>query len=133
MSSFTSNFRSESRVLLSVALVFAVGEGALRMGVQHLSADVQHIRSIPARAERLSHASGLRILFLGNSLTREGVRLGVIGGQLSCPGPVALEAAYPDNATVLDWYYLFRNDFGGERAPNVLVLNFARGQLTNAS
>ena len=39
----------------------------------------------------------------------------------------------PDDTTILDWYYLFRNDFGGERAPKVLVLSYARGQLTDAT
>ena len=133
MSSFTSNFRSEGRVLVSVAVVLAIGEAVLRLGGQRLSADVQHIRSIPARADRLAHAEGLRILFLGNSLTREGIRLDVVQEHLGCTSPVALERVFPDDTTILDWYYLFRNDFGGDRAPNVLVLSYARGQLTDAT
>ena len=40
---------------------------------------------------------------------------------------------FPDDTTILDWYYLFRNDFGSRRAPNVLVLSYARGQLTDAT
>jgi hypothetical protein len=133
MSSFTSNFRSEGRVLVTVAVVLAIGEAVLRLGGQRLSADVQHIRSIPARADRLAHADGLRILFLGNSLTREGVRLDVVQEHFDCTPPVALERVFPDDTTILDWYYLFRNDFGGERAPKVLVLSYARGQLTDAT
>ncbi len=118
---------------MAVGVVLAIGEAVLRVGGQRLSADVQHIRSIPARAERLAKADGLRILFLGNSLTREGVRLDVVQQQLDCRSPVALERVFPDDTTILDWYYLFRNDFEGRRAPNVLVLSYAKGQLTDAT
>jgi hypothetical protein len=118
---------------VTVAAVLALGEAVLRVGGQRLSADVQHIRSIPARAERLAKADGLRILFLGNSLTREGVRLDVVQEQLGCRPPAALERVFPDDTTILDWYYLFRNDFAGQKAPSVLVLSFAKGQLTDAT
>jgi hypothetical protein len=133
MSLFTSNFRSEARVLATVAVVLASAEATLRVGGQRLSADVQHIRSIPVRAERLAKADGLRILFLGNSLTREGIRLEFVQEQLGCRPPVALERVFPDDTTILDWYYVFRNDFGGRMAPNVLVLSYAKGQLTDAT
>ena len=116
-----------------VAVVLALGEAVLRLAGQRLSADVQHIRSIPARAERLAKADGLRILFLGNSLTREGVRLDVVQEQMGCRPPATLERVYPDDTTILDWYYVFRNDFAGKRAPDVLVLSHARGQLTDAT
>lgn len=135
MSSFTSNFRSEGRVLLTVAAVALACEAALRLGSERLSVDIAHIRTIPAVAAALRETGGVRVLFLGNSLTREGLELESVRAELSCgpSNPVTSRVVHPDDTTVLDWYYLFRRDFGGRGAPEYLVLSFVREQLSDST
>ena len=133
MSLFTSDFRSEGRVLLSVVIIAAFAEGGLRLGLGRLASDVKHIRTIPRIAERLARAQGPRVLFVGNSLTRAGIHLDVVARELSCRPPIAFERVHPDDSMVLDWYYLFRNDFGGRLAPDYVVVDFMRGQLRNSA
>jgi hypothetical protein len=40
---------------------------------------------------------------------------------------------YPDDTTILDWYYLFRHDFGAGNAPDYVVLSYALQQLADGS
>ena len=133
MSSFTSNFRSEARVLLCTALLATFFEGALRLGLGRMASDVRHIRTIPRVAERLASASGTRVLFVGNSLTRAGIRLDVVAREMPCQPPIAFERVHPDDSNVLDWYYMFLNDFPGRLAPDYVVLDFMRNNLSNSA
>jgi len=135
MSSFTSNFRSEARVLLIVLAAIAAVEGALRLWGDRLSSDIAHIRTIPSVASGIAGLSGTRVLFIGNSLTRHGLHLEDFDRGLGCPPGSAVSTArvYPDDTTVLDWYYLYRKEFVGRSAPDVLVLQYVRGQLSDAT
>ncbi len=134
MSLFTSNFRSESKVLLTLVAVAAACELGLRIGSERLSSDIAHIRSIPAVAAALRGRDGEQLLFLGNSLTREGVDLATVRGELQCgPAGVSAESVHPDDTTILDWYYLYRNNFSSENALDWMVIPFVRGQLSDGT
>lgn len=135
MNSFISNSKSEGRVLLAVVALAALCEVSLRFGSDRLSADLAHIRTIPAVAATMAKAQGVRILFLGNSLTREGIDLDSVRAGLECRGStsVVCERVYPDDTTVLDWYYLFRHYFPGRSAPDCLVLGYVKQQLTDGT
>lgn len=134
MNSFISNFEPEARVLLFVAAVVLLCEGALRASAGRLSADVKHIRQIPALAAQMARARGERVLLLGNSLTREGVKIAHVRSALECGDgrPVFCEIAYPDDTAVLDWYYLFRHYFSGRSAPDYLVLGYVKDHLADS-
>lgn len=140
MSSSTSSsegrFRASRRwdlgalsVVLSLLLCAEVG---MRILEPRLSRDVEHIQAIPTIVDTLHAAPGPTVLFFGNSLTRNGVDLAVMEAELAGLGidEVALAAVYPDDTTVLDWYYLFDRIASSDgRAPDVLVVGFASWHL----
>jgi hypothetical protein len=131
MSSFTSNFRSEGRVLLTLLAVAVGMEVALRVTSASLSTDISQIRGIPAIASAMASARGRSVLFLGNSLTKAGLDAPAVCAELRCPdgSPMVCDRVSPDDTTVLDWYYLVRHYFDEGRAPSYLVVGYARGQL----
>jgi hypothetical protein len=135
MSLFTSNFRSEARVLISLVAVAAAVEGGLRATSGRLSTDITHIRGIPGIAAEIAETRGKTVLFLGNSLTREGLDLDAVREALRCAEgePIFCERVCPDDTTVLDWYYLFRHYFVDGRAPDYLVVGYVRSQLEDRS
>jgi hypothetical protein len=125
---------SSSRVLraltvfLPVLAVMLAAEAGVRLFVRYRGEDMRHIAAIPRIAERLGRADGLRILFLGNSLTRSDLDLDVIRQRLT--GPVASERVYPDDTKIGEWYYAFKHYFvDSGRLPNLLVLGFVGRQV----
>lgn len=118
---------------MSLVIVAAFAEATLRLGLGTLASDVRHIRTIPAVAERLARAQGAHVLFVGNSLTRAGIHLGVLAREMPCRLPIAFERVHPDDSNILDWYYMFRNDFGGRLAPDYVVLDFMRNNLADSA
>lgn len=131
MSSFTSSFRPEARVLLLVAAAFLAGEAALRLTGQRLSLDLLHLGSIPSIAGRVRAHPDTSVLFLGNSLTRNGVHLDTVARHF---GSAGLDARFykvmPDDTSVEDWYFVFKRHFlSTGAAPRVVVVGFALDQL----
>ena len=59
-------------VILLGLLLFAAEAGIRAVG-RSISVDLEHIGGIPALAEEFGQGDGLRVLFLGNSLTRAGL------------------------------------------------------------
>ena len=115
--------------------VTAAAEIVVRTFRPLLSADIVHIRQIPSIARSVGEQKGLRVLFLGNSLTRRGVNLSVIRPEVS-PNetpPVWLDKVNPDDTAILDWYYLFEKYFKGPDAPDFVVLGWAENQLGDHS
>lgn len=109
-------------------VVVAVAELLARVAMDRLSVDSQHIRSVPAIAREFSQGERPRVLFLGNSLTRNSVDLGTWKDQLHMKGlPLGSTAkVMPDDTSVLEWYYLFLNRFAAESLqPEVVVVSFA--------
>jgi hypothetical protein len=115
-----------------MALCLLGGELGLHIAEPWLSADIQHIRRVPAIIAELEQEDGPRVLFLGNSLTRAGIRpdrIGRILGDAKFP-KVAIERIYPDDTTILDWLYLYRTEIQPiGRNLDLLVVTFARDHL----
>src|SRR5918997_704782 len=142
MSLSTSSFRSELKVLALVFVVLAACELVVRLREQSLSLDVRHIRQIPDISERLAQGDGggghqhlLRVLFIGNSMTRHGVEPEIIEREMSAQGtaPLRIERVFPDASALPDWYYAFKRFFDApQRAPDVLVICFAAGDLQDS-
>ncbi|HKP72947.1 MAG TPA: hypothetical protein VJT82_08420, partial [Pyrinomonadaceae bacterium] len=93
---------------------------------------IRHIRQIPAISERLSQGEGLRVLFIGNSMTRYGVEPEIVEREITAQGvaPLRVELVFPDATALPDWYYAFQHYFTAPgHAPDVLVVCFARNDL----
>ena len=132
MNLFISNFRSEAKVLVGVVLAVLAIEGALRVALPHISVDFYHIAAIPSIARSFSDHSRSRVLFLGNSLTRRGVDLNVVEHTCAEMGIHATtRSVYPDDTTMVDWYYLFQHYFPANYAPDLVVIGFVRSQLSD--
>lgn len=113
-------------VLAALVLV----EGAVRAIEERLSVDVEHIHQVARIAGDLAderEASGARtVMFLGNSLTRRGLDVGVLESELGTFGleNVAVAAVYPDDTSVLDWLYLYESEIAPAGVPDVVVVGF---------
>ncbi len=113
--------------VLVVLLVFEVG---IRVSEPRLSKDLEMIRTFPAIAASLdsSQAEGrFRVLFLGNSLLREGVNAGIMADEISQNSgePGFVIKALADGTELVEWYYEFKNCFANSgHVPDVLVLGF---------
>ena len=136
MSSSTSSFRAELKVVAVVLLVLAGPEVVMRFGEQFLSRDVKHIQEIPAISQSLAGGKGEKILFIGNSQVRAGINPEVIEQELKARGvaPVHIERVFPDSTSLPDWYHVFKHYFvGTSRLPEVLVLCFSDIALQDSS
>jgi len=118
-----------------VLLVLAGSELFVRLRESALSLDVQHIRRIPSIAEDMMRGGGRRVLFLGNSMTRNGVDAGIVEQELRARGlnaPLRIERVYPDATGLAEWYYAFNHYFVAPgRLPDVLVIGFAANDLSD--
>src|SRR5687767_1062645 len=122
MSSSTSSFRTELKVLALVVAALAACELVVRLREQALSLDVRHIRQIPEISARLAQGEGLRLLFIGNSMTRYGVEPEILGREITAQGiaPLRIERVFPDATALPDWYYAFQHHFvAPDRPPDV--------------
>jgi hypothetical protein len=125
-------FQFEARVLLFVVLASAASEAAMRFAAARLSLDLQHIAGIPGVAEAIRRDSSRTVLFLGNSLTRRGLDLRVIGPTLG--KGIHAYAVYPDDTTILDWHYTLERFFvDAGAAPDVVVVGYASFHLDDSA
>ena len=132
LSTFSS--RNELKTCIAVIVLLLTVELFLHSRQNLLSKDLEHLASMPAIAESFRESNVGKVLFLGNSLTRAGVDLDVVaehfsGGRFK---DVKWKSAYPDDTTLRDWYYLYKNAFyRAGRTPDVLVLGFVRDQISD--
>ncbi len=125
----TSSFRQELKVIAVVVLLLALAEVGLRFFEHKLSLDIATIQTFPDIARRLAEGQGTKILFFGNSMTREGVNEAVIKTDfLQAAIPVTLERSFADDTIILDWYAIFQH-FYKTTAPHILVVGFAGSNL----
>lgn len=124
--------KTEVRAIVGVVLLLLACEGFVRVAEVKISNDISHIREMPAIVERLRNANSPRVLFLGNSLTRDGVDLQAIRQAVRATAEerLALEGIYPDDTTICDWYYVYRTFLvNRDVAPNLVVVGYIRSQL----
>lgn len=129
-----SGLRREWKVIACVAVVLLSVECGIRGLESRLSKDLIGIRLFPKIAATLSdpkHASDHRILFLGNSLTRDGVNVDAVTEELTSStqsdgkASVFVRKAAADGTGIVEWFYAFRNQFlEAGHAPDIVVLGF---------
>jgi len=110
--------------------VLVTTEGVMRVARTQLSNDLVHIQEIPERIDRLSRGKGTRILFLGNSLTREGIDIEQFRREMESTAAVTVEQVYPDDTGIIEWVHVFEH-FVTKRSSelDVVILGFAQTQL----
>lgn len=128
LSTFSSN--SEWKVWFVVLAVLVATEVTMRGALTHLSQDLVHIQQIPESIDRLSVGEEPRLLFLGNSITREGLDLSELKTELDSVKSLTIEEIYPDDTAITEWLYgyihfldLPKNDL------ELLIICFAEDQL----
>ncbi len=132
MNSSISSSNKEIRVIAGIILLLLVCESLVRVVEGSISIDIRHIQEMPAIVERLRSAKPVRVLFLGNSLTRLGVDLTTIRENLKAEHAtgLALESIYPDDTTICDWYYVYRTFLVNRHvAPELVVVGFVNTHL----
>lgn len=127
----------EARVVAVVVCALLACEAGMRLYGDRLSKDIEHLEQfdeIAARAAAPSPTDVTRVLFLGNSLTRYGLRAEQFEAAARDVGrTVRVEKMTPDNTALADWYYAYRTFFhAAGRSPDLLVIGFADGHLRDA-
>ncbi|MBB5039873.1 hypothetical protein [Prosthecobacter dejongeii] len=122
---------AEVKVILFVVLSLAGLEVGARLFEVRLSKDVRHIRSLPEAAASLKAAPAerLKVLILGNSLSRDGLDKEILKTGLTrlTGREVELVAMYPDGTSINQWYYGYRRYFDQTGAlPDLVLLGSAR-------
>ena len=126
----------ETKVVLALLALLGLLELGTRALETRLSKDVAHLRSVPAAAARFQSAPNetLRVLILGNSLSRCGLDRAVLAAGLKekLGREVVIEALTPDGSRVEEWLYGYRRYFDQNQAqPDVILLGTARLHLTD--
>lgn len=132
MFSSTSSSKTELKVVACVALVLFACELAIRWREDDLSLDLKHIRQIPEISQTLSHRDKTKVLFLGNSLTRNGVDKDVLEQEFAAQGikPPQIERVFPDGTGIRAWYYVFNHYFVVKKQlPDIMIVSFASALL----
>jgi hypothetical protein len=130
MSSSTFSSKAEWKVILFVLAVLLATEVTMRLAFTRLSQDLVHVQQIPEKIDRLSAGSGTRILFLGNSITREGIDIEQFEDEVAADEPVTVEEVYPDDTSITEWLYGFLHfiDLPNKNL-DLLLICFAEDQL----
>jgi len=128
MSSSTSSFSDEWKVLAAVALVLLAGEGLLRYAGPRVSSDIRQIRSLPRRAEKLHAGSGARVLLLGNSLARSGLQKDLFVAETRRLGAPAFAMGVENfnGAEITEWHRMLEENYASpSRRPDVVIVSAA--------
>jgi len=126
LSSSTSSFRRELKVVAVLLLLLAGMEAFFRLAGKRFSAELRRIEAIGVQAGRMFQQEGVRTLILGNSLTIDGIdRSLVLSGMESASGRrQVLEVLALNGTASCDWHRLLRVYFlDVGRRPHVLVIN----------
>jgi hypothetical protein len=125
--------RHEWKVILVVLLAVAVCEATMRLQSSRYL-DVQHRRALPEIAATLAEAPAPRLLFLGNSLTRNGIDVAAFEEELAKHGLRAggIAKANPDATAVVQWRATFEHYFATQSPPpDCVVVSYVSAQLTD--
>lgn len=123
-------FRAEPGLVLALLVAFAFADGALRLVAPALSGSIAHTHDIPALVD--DAADDGKLLFIGNSLTNNGVD----ARALAKAAPRLPEATkiVPDGSSLWEWYCIVDNQLiERSRMPSTVIIGFAWHQLSDQS
>jgi hypothetical protein len=135
MTSSTSSFRSEWKVIVSVVGALIVAAVCFHFGEPWLSQDIRHIRQIPAIVKDLEVSPAPRVLFLSNSLTHVSIQPEIISATWVTAGfpRVSIGRIFPDDTNIADWIYVYRRYVPPGLKLDLLVVTFANNQLADTT
>ena len=133
---------TEWKVVCALLASLFFCEASIRAFESRLSIDLVHQSEIPSIFEELTQSKSARVIFLGNSLTREGVAPEVFRATIDRSKfleprrkDVQIAKVHPDDTSIVEWRYLFSElaSYGSGEAPPVdlVVLGYAQNQLTD--
>jgi hypothetical protein len=130
MNSSISSSESEWKVWVVVLAVLAGTEVTMRATLTHLSQDLVHITQIPEMIDRLATGEEPRVLFMGNSITREGIDITELESTLESVRPITVAEIYPDDTTITEWLYSYIHFLDlPKKDIELLIICFAEDQL----
>jgi hypothetical protein len=122
----TSNSKIIKVVLLLVFFLL-VGEVLIRYFLFNASKDFSRYSTYEERARVLVHQPGLRIAFVGNSMTEMGIDVSVFCDALRDTGigQVSAEMFVADGSEVVTWYYMLQHLFWKRGySPDLVIVLF---------
>lgn len=122
--------------LLLVLLAITGSELVLRTIDDRLSGNVEHVNKIPDLANAYYQSDHTSLLFLGNSLTNNGIDLTQAREMLSEKGMrmSVINKIVPDATAIWAWSCIMENQFLDRGfAPGTVVLGFGWNQLSDQS
>jgi hypothetical protein len=120
------------RAALTLLVLVVLLELYTRWFVAARSEDYAQFREYPRLAAELTAQSGLRVAFLGNSATQEGLNSTLFETTLHNPSrqPVHAERFLADASEIHTWYYMTKRSFWEPgKNPDWLVVTFFRNGL----
>jgi hypothetical protein len=126
------NFRKNQALVICIFLGLVIGEIGIRWIEPVLSKDIRHWKKIPDIMRNISGGEGVKVLFLGNSLTRTNIVPSLIKKRINDFNNTKISIAriYPDDTNIVEWYYLFqalRKETEG--TPTWVVVHFSHNHL----
>jgi len=97
------NSKSIKIIFVIIALFLSV-ELTLRMAQPYLSKDIKHYKALASIVEKFDKSEVDKVLFIGNSLTREGV-----DKEKFEKNEKGLTLIRPDDTTVTEWFWIFKS------------------------
>jgi hypothetical protein len=131
MSSYTSSFRQELKVIIFVLTVLLGVEIAIRRLAPSFSREVRYLRDIPERVKKMARSEKFRIVVLGNSLTNCGFNSKDFKAEMDSLGarPLHIEVIAMDAAAICEWSWLLQNFFWDHNLiPDLIIVNGATWQ-----
>jgi hypothetical protein len=125
-----------AKVLLALFVIVSATEILLRSAESKLSGNIAHVLEITEQSERFEQTDEPGLLFLGNSLSNNGIDATVLGSGLDAQGinfPI-IEKIVPDATTIWSWSCILRNRiYTLENKPDTIFMGFAWNQLADQS
>jgi hypothetical protein len=127
--------RNEYRVVTAVVACVLAVEASLNWLEPSLSGDVAHIMQIAEVSRGLNASSSpAKVLWLGNSLTGEGIDMSVADSVLEQELGTELAGftVHPDGSSIAEWHHIANNEFFDRGAvPDLLIVPFAWNLLSD--
>lgn len=131
---------NEAKVLGFVLGSLLASESAIRSMESRLSLDIVHLQGFDKTVARLvsqRDENTCKVLFVGNSLLREGIQVEALRNAATkqLGGPVVVERIHPDNTAFAEWYYAIdRYVLTSHRpVPDAIVIVFQGVHLRDAA
>ena len=133
MNLFIFNFKNKIlNILVFILCLLFLSEITIRLTWTYLSNDLKHINSIAEIGDSFS-SNKFNIIFLGNSLTRRAVDPNIMEDKFleNNIKDININMVYPDDTSVIEWYYIVKKYFSNFNKPNLIAIHFVRNQLVD--